>query len=205
MRESLGGKAYEVLTAVSMTVGRGRLARAVADAARLARDDRVVDIGCGPGAAVREAARRAATATGVDPSPLMLRLARWISAIRQPGNVSWLEGRAEELPLPSACATVVWAVSSVHHWSDLLAGLGEACRVLTPAGRLVIAERLVKPGSSGHAAHGLSSDEAGKLAQEMTVTGFPEVRVWTRRAGHRELIIIEGVKASGEDDLATGG
>lgn len=196
MKEPSSGKAYEVLTAVSMTIGRGRLARAVADAARLAPDDRVVDIGCGPGAAAREAARRAAAATGVDPSPLMLRFARWISAIRRPDSVTWLEGRAEELPLPDCGATVVWAVNSAHHWSNLAAGLGEAWRALGPAGRLIVAERLVKPGSSGHAAHGLSSDGAGELARQMTAAGFLEVRVRTSRAGHRELVIVDGVKGS---------
>jgi ubiquinone/menaquinone biosynthesis C-methylase UbiE len=187
-------KAYEVLTAVSMIFGRGRLARTVADAAQVAPDDRVLDIGCGPGTAAREAARRGAAATGVDPSPTMLRLARWISAIRRPGNVSWLEGRAERLPLPDSQATVAWAVSSAHHWSDRTAGFREARRALAPPGRLVIAERLVNPGTRGHAAHGLSSDQARELAQEMTASGFVHVQVQTKLAGRRNLVIISGFR-----------
>jgi trans-aconitate methyltransferase len=58
-----------------MTAGHGPRVRAVADAAELTAADRLVDVGCGPGTAVRLAARRAATATGIDPDPAMLGLA----------------------------------------------------------------------------------------------------------------------------------
>jgi ubiquinone/menaquinone biosynthesis C-methylase UbiE len=193
MRESPASTALEVLAAVSMTMGRGRMAHVVADAADLQPGDRVVDIGCGPGTAARVAARRGAAASGIDPSPVMLGLARWISTIRRTVSVSWLAGRAEELPLPDAQATVAWAISSAHHWSDRAAGLREACRVLAPAGRLVVAERLVKAGARGHAAHGLSSDQAAELAREMTAAGLREVRVRTMHAGRRQLVVADGV------------
>src|SRR5271157_5273200 len=104
----LSERAWQIVTALSMTAGRGPLARAVAGAA----------------------------ATGVDPDPAMLRLARWITALRRPPDVSWLEGRAKKLPLPDDQATVVWAISSAHHWEDRGAGIGEAWRVLAPDGRL---------------------------------------------------------------------
>jgi ubiquinone/menaquinone biosynthesis C-methylase UbiE len=190
------GKSVQIITAVSMTIGRGRLARAVAGAARLGPGDRVVDIGCGPGTAVRRAARVAAAAAGVDPSPLMLRLARWISRIRRSVNVSWLQGRAERLPLPDGEVSVAWAISSVHHWEDRAAGISEARRVLTPDGRLVVAERLARPEARGHAAHGLTRDQADDLAGQLAAAGFLEVRVETCRAGHRNLVIVQGRKGS---------
>jgi cyclopropane fatty-acyl-phospholipid synthase-like methyltransferase len=80
--KELSERAWQIITAVSMTAGRGPLARAVADAAELAPADRVADIGCGPGTAVRCAAPRAATVAGIDPDPVMLRLARWSTALR---------------------------------------------------------------------------------------------------------------------------
>ena len=138
-------KLYELMVAASMTVGRGRLAGVITDLADLGPADRVVDVGCGPGAAVREAARRGAAATGVDPSPAMLRLARGITAFRRIENVRWLEGGAERLPVPDAQATVVWAVASLHHWSDRKAGFSEARRALAQAGRLILADWLVRP------------------------------------------------------------
>ena len=130
----LSERAWQIVTALSMTAGRGPPARAVADAAELTPADRVVDIGCGPGTAVRIAARQGAAATGVDPDPAMLRLARWITALRRPPDVSWFEGRAEKLPLPDDQATAVWAISSAHHWEDRRTGIGETWRVLAQAG-----------------------------------------------------------------------
>jgi ubiquinone/menaquinone biosynthesis C-methylase UbiE len=191
---AMSSKAYELVMAASMTVGRGRIARVVADAAHPGPADKVVDIGCGPGAAVREAARRGAAATGVDPSSLMLRIARWITAVRPTDNVSWLEGQAEHLPVPDGQATVVWAVNSQHHWSDRAAGLAEAWRALAPEGRIVIAERHVRPGAHSH---GLTDDQASALASQLPDAGFGGVRVGPRRAGRRSLVIIEAIKGSG--------
>lgn len=58
----------DVITALSMTVGRARAARVIAELAHIGSADRVIDVGCGPGTAVREACCRGASATSVDPS-----------------------------------------------------------------------------------------------------------------------------------------
>jgi len=183
---------YRLLTAVSMTAGRGPAARAVAALAGLSPQDRLVDIGCGPGSAARTAARWCASVTGVDPAPEMLRLGRRITAARRIANVTFREGSAQALPLPDASATVAWALSSVHHWPDRAAGLAEAARVLAPGGRILLAERLVKPAARGHAAHGLSSEEASRLADGLVAAGFAGASCDTRKAGRRTLLIIRG-------------
>jgi len=193
--DSQPGRAFQTLMVISMTVGRGAAAREVASIAGISASDRLVDIGCGPGTAVREAARRGATATGIDPVPAMLKIARWISARRHAERVTWLDGRAEALPVPDGTATVVWALSSLHHWSDQAAGLGEARRVLAPGGLLLIAERLTQHGGRGHAAHGLTRAQAGQLAETMSAAGFADVRTQDTRAGRRHLIIVEATLA----------
>jgi ubiquinone/menaquinone biosynthesis C-methylase UbiE len=175
-----------------MTIGRGPLARRAVDAARLTPADRIIDIGCGPGAAVRLAGRRADAAIGIDPSPVMLRLARQISRFRRARHVSWAEGKAEKLPVPDGQATVAWAISSVHHWDDMSAGLSEAMRALAPGGRLVLVELLARPGARGHAAHGLTSGQAEDLARQLTAAGFLRVEVHTRKVGPRNLVIVRG-------------
>lgn len=190
-----GSGAGQWLLAVTMVFGRGAAARVAVEAAGLSDGDRLVDVGCGPGTAVREAARHAAAATGVDPSAASLSLARWISARRRARNVTWVQGSAEDLPLPDASATVVWALSSVHHWADRGAGFAEARRVLRPGGRLLIAERQAREGARGLAAHGLTSDQAGQVAGEMAAAGFTGIRTQTRRASRRVLIIIQGTTA----------
>ena len=188
---------WDVLTAISMTVGRGPTARAVAAAARLTDADLVVDIGCGPGTAVREAARRGASAAGVDPAPAMLRLARWLTAFRRANRVAWIRGRAEDLPLPDGAVTVVWALSSLHHWQDRQAGIREISRVLKPGGRLLLAERLARPGGRGHSAHGLTAAQAEAIATDAATAGFADLRITNVRAGRRALVLIEGTGSVG--------
>jgi ubiquinone/menaquinone biosynthesis C-methylase UbiE len=182
----------EILTAVSMTIRRHRVARVVVDAAHLGPADRVIDIGCGPGTAVRQAARRAAAATGIDPAPGMLTLARWLSTIRRPPNVSWFPGQAEKLPVPDGEATVAWAASSFHHWTDRAAGLAEASRVLAPGGRLLVVERLAPAGQP--LAHGITSDQVDAIVRQMTDYGFLGVGTADAQAGRISLIIISGTK-----------
>jgi ubiquinone/menaquinone biosynthesis C-methylase UbiE len=189
---NLARVAFDLLTAVSMTAGRGPAARTVAGLAGLTGQDRLVDIGCGPGTAVRTAARQCASATGVDPAPEMLRLGRWITARQHLANVTFRAGSAEALPLPDASATLAWALSSVHHWPDRAAALAEARRVLAPGGRILLAERLVKPGARGHAAHGLTRDQAGQLAADLEAAGFTGVSCQARQAGRRTLLIVTG-------------
>jgi SAM-dependent methyltransferase len=188
------GTASDTFMALSMTVGRGKAARKISQLAMLKADDRVVDVGCGPGTAVREAARTGAVVTGVDPSAIALRLGRWINSWRKIQNVTLCEGTAEALPLPDDNTTVIWSLSAVHHWRDRRQGLREAHRVLAAGGRLLLAERLVKPGSHGHAAHGLTRDGAQELAAIAAGAGFHEVRVEEHTAGRRRLLVVRGVK-----------
>src|SRR5215472_13065100 len=184
--------AFEIVTAITLTVGRGPAARSIADTAGVTDTDLVADIGCGPGAAVREAARRGARAVGIDPSGAALWLAGRISTLRRADRVSWTPGRAETLPLADGSVTIVWSLSSAHHWSDLTAALGEIRRVLVPGGKMLIAERLTRPGARGLAAHGFTRSQADALAEQMTATGFAGVRIETLQAGRRKLVIVSG-------------
>ena len=71
-----------VLAGLAMLLRGRSAARLVLDLAELSVGDRVVDVGCGPGNAVRLAARLGAVATGVDPSADMLRIARAVTRNR---------------------------------------------------------------------------------------------------------------------------
>src|SRR5215470_4371015 len=138
-----GPAAY--LAAASMVLGRQDNARLAERPSGLAAGDAVADIGCGPGTAVRRAARAGATVVGVDPAPVMLRVAHFLTR-RSAHAVRYAEASAEALPLPGSSISVAWSIASVHHWADLDAGLHEARRVLNPGGRLVAIERLTRPG-----------------------------------------------------------
>ncbi len=183
----------------SMLFGRGGMARKVAEIADLSASDVVVDLGCGPGTAVRQARRGgAARAVGIDPSPQMLRLARWMTTLRHMDGVDFLEGTAESIPLEAQSATVVWAVQSVHHWENPDRGLKESLRVLAPGGRLVLAEKSVVPGARGHAQHGLTERQADELVRLLVETGFVHVTKHAVRAGRRRLVAVTANAASSE-------
>ncbi|HEY5990534.1 MAG TPA: methyltransferase domain-containing protein [Streptosporangiaceae bacterium] len=181
-----------------MLVGRGAVSRLVADLARVGPGDRVLDVGCGPGGAAREAARRGAAVTGVDPAPLMLRLGRWLSGRRSRLGIVFVQGTAEALPVPDRAVTVAWAISSVHHWADVRAGLRELHRVLETGGRLIIAERLTRPGARGLAAHGFTEAQAAEIVAVARSAGFADAGHDTRRAGRRMLAIVSAHRTAGE-------
>lgn len=157
------------LAAVTFLIGREADSRLACDLTAVEPGNHVVDIGCGPGKAVRTAIARGASATGIDPAPVMLRTAR--AATRGPG-AAWLEGTAEAIPLSDACADVIWSIATVHHWNHVEVGLAECRRVLLPGGRLLAMERRREAGSTGHASHGWTDAQADRFAQMCTEAGF---------------------------------
>jgi ubiquinone/menaquinone biosynthesis C-methylase UbiE len=192
-RRQHAGSVVQTLAALSMTVGRGRAARTLAAAAELTNADKVVDIGCGTGAAVRHAARHAAGAIGIDPSAPALRLARRIALRGHVRNTAWLAATAEALPLAEGSATVAWALHSLHHWDDRLAGLREIHRVLSPGGRMLLAERQL--GHERSHSHGLTLAQATDLARQAVAVGFVEVATETRKSGSQTLVIVRAHRA----------
>jgi ubiquinone/menaquinone biosynthesis C-methylase UbiE len=189
-------KAHSAVFATSMAFGRGKAATCVADVARLTPADRVVDIGCGPGTAVRVASRRCEWATGVDPDATMLRFGRWLAALLGRRNVTLVQAGAEAIPLPDASATVVWSLMSVHHWSDRTAGLAEAKRVLAPGGRVFLVERLSPPGARGRQKYGLTETQLDALEGDATRAGFMAVRREMHSSGRDNLAVIRGSKTT---------
>ena len=149
--------------------------RLLVDVAGLASSDHTLDIGCGPGAAVRAAAAvvTEGTAVGVDRAESMVEIARK----RSPGlaNVEFAVGQAEDLPFPDDTFTVAWTAHSFHHWDDSEAGLLEAQRVLAPAGRLLVVE------DRTNGEHGFSLDQALDLSFELERLGFENASVERHR------------------------
>ena len=170
--------------------GRG-YARLAVDLASVSDADRVVDIGCGPGNAVRAAARRGASVVGVDPAPVMLRLAGAVTGDH--ANITWSQGSAEELPLTSGWATVAWSLKTVHHWNDVTAGLAELRRVLASSGRLLVMERRVPPGATGLASHGWTEPQAASFAAQCRAAGFAEVRIDPHPDGRGAVWVVQAV------------
>lgn len=110
----------------------------------VAPTDHVLDIGCGPGRALSELARRASKgrAAGVDPSELMVN-----TTVQRNGAhvrarlVDVAQAGVDHLPFADATFDKVLCVHVVYFWSDLDAGLHEVARVMKPGGRLALVFR----------------------------------------------------------------
>src|SRR5579883_1550856 len=116
----------------SRTYERSYLQGLIFDRAHRAAPESILDVGCGTGRFLRQAAQRwpGASLIGVDPAEGMIEMARRLT----PGATFYVS-MAEELPLPGASVDVAVTTLSFHHWSDQAAGVREVARVLRPGGR----------------------------------------------------------------------
>ena len=177
-----------LVAALSMVVGRKDDAQLAVRLSGMESGDRIVDVGCGPGVAVRYAAQMGAEVTGVDPAPVMLRIARLLT--RRRAKARYVEGAAEALPLPESSVSVVWSIATVHHWSDIDAGLREVLRVLSRGGRFVAMERRTQRGARGHKSHGWTDEQAGAFADQSREHGFTDVRLERATIGRRSTVSV---------------
>jgi ubiquinone/menaquinone biosynthesis C-methylase UbiE len=107
------------------------LAAPMADLAAVRPGQRVLDVGCGPGALTRELAARVGpdAVAAVDPSASFVAAARR----RNPG-VDIREAAAEDLPFANGAFDAALAQLVVHFMKDPVAGLREMARVTRPGG-----------------------------------------------------------------------
>ncbi len=109
--------------------------RMIVNAARPTRDDRLLDVACGPGLVVCAFAPHIREATGIDVTPAMLERARKLAAEKRLTNIAWRQGDVYSLPYDDASFTIVITRFSFHHFLDPAAVLREMVRVCAPGGR----------------------------------------------------------------------
>jgi SAM-dependent methyltransferase len=156
-------------------------------------DDRVLEIGFGPGVAVREMARRATVGlvVGVDHSEVMVRQARKrnAAAVRD-GRVDLRLGSAEHLPAFDEPFDKILAVNSLMFWDDPVERLEELRGLLRPGGRLAIAFQPRGPGSTDEMAARAGED----IAKQFGAAGFTDVRVETLDLQPTNVVCVLGVR-----------
>ena len=105
--------------------------------------DVLLDVGCGTGAAVRDAAPNVRRALGFDVSPGMIAEAQArarAEAVRLE-NVEFRQGDVSgRLPFADGEFTAVVCTTAFHHFPRPRETIGEIARVLGPRGRVVIAD-----------------------------------------------------------------
>jgi ubiquinone/menaquinone biosynthesis C-methylase UbiE len=117
---------------------RDPVQQASLDALELTPEDRLLDVGCGTGAASRAGGAIAKLVVGADLSSAMIRTAAELGQATD--NVQFVMADAERLPFEDDAFTAVLCSNSFHHYPDPLSAVLEMTRVLAPAGRLVIGD-----------------------------------------------------------------
>jgi len=163
------------------------------------RNDRVLEIGFGPGVAIRELARLAADGyvCGLDHSEVMLRQAarRNADAMRR-GQVELRLGSVERLPAFEAPFDKILAVNALQFWDQPVEPLGQLRRVLRSRGRIAIAFQPRGPGATDKVATRTGREIAAALGDP----GFSGVRLETLKL-KPAVVCALGINASSGADL----
>jgi arsenite methyltransferase len=135
---------FALKAAVDASLGCG-VPTAVAD---LHEGETVLDLGSGAGADVLISARRVGVtgkAIGLDMTDEMLELARANAREAGVGNVEFVKGYIEDIPLPDASVDVVISNCVINLAADKRKVLAEAARVLRPGGRFAVSDVIADP------------------------------------------------------------
>jgi ubiquinone/menaquinone biosynthesis C-methylase UbiE len=164
------------------------LAAALADAAGIRPDMRVLDVGCGPGGLTRELVSRlgARNVSAIDPAPQFAASCR----DRNPG-VDVRVGAAERLPWPTAHFDAVLSCLVIGFLRDPARAILEMARITRPGGTVAAcmwdtagggmtmlqtfwsAVRQVQPAAPGEA--GMAGTADGDIASRLRQAGLREV------------------------------
>jgi ubiquinone/menaquinone biosynthesis C-methylase UbiE len=158
--------------------------------------DRVLEIGFGPGLAIRELSHIAQEGyvCGIDHSELMLRQAsrRNAEGIRR-GVVDLRRGSVDALPVFEAPFDKILAVNTVLFWSERDARFQELRQLLRPKGVIAIGHQPRGPGASEETAEA----KGRELVAALMRAGFSEVRLETMRL-KPAVVCALGVSGAGE-------
>jgi SAM-dependent methyltransferase len=160
------------------------------------RDDRVLEIGFGPGIAIRELSRRAPEGyvCGLDHSAVMVRQAarRNAEAVRR-GRVELRLGSADSLPAFETPFDKILAVNVTPFWDRPVELLGKLRRLLRTGGRVAIAFQPRGPGATDEAATATGQE----LVAALRDAGLSQVRLETLQL-KPAVVCVLGVNAAGE-------
>jgi SAM-dependent methyltransferase len=168
--------------------------------------DRVLDMGCGSGTGVRDAASRASHGhvTGIDVSQLMLDAARKRNRCGvRAGRVDFARVTDGKLGLASAAFDRIYSVHCIYFWKDPADTLRQLWAALRPNGRLVLA--FVPEGPNVPERF---RDETYRfyapieIARVLAASGFGAVRMVTRSESNPALVWAIAERASTPLDQA---
>ena len=155
--------------------------------------DRVLEVGFGPGMAIREMSRAvtAGMIWGLDHSPVMVRQAsrRNAQAIAA-GSVKLLAGSVSEIPSSIGPLDKVLSVNSYQFWEDPGSAAGALYARMNPGGLIAIVHQPRTPGSVDSDAEAAG----GEIAQCLGRAGFANVRIEKKQMKPAAAVCVIGEK-----------
>jgi SAM-dependent methyltransferase len=140
--------------------------------------DRVLEIGYGPGIAVREIARRATCGEiiGIDRSPVMrAQAARRNAAAIRAGRVFLIVGSIDDPPDLDGPFDKILAVNNMGMWSEPAHRVKELAALLRSAGRLAIVSQPRCPGATAET----TATAASQIVGVLKAAGLVSIRIET--------------------------
>ncbi len=162
--------------------------------------DRILDIGCGGGAALKRMSERVGSGhlTGVDYSDVSVELSKETNAADiSSGKMEVLAASVESLPFGDGTFDKIVTVESFYFWPNPTENLKEVRRVLKSGGIfLLVADIYQKEGLSEETLENIEQyqllnptiDEFQALFEE---AGFSEIRIHTKEG--QDWICVEGI------------
>lgn len=172
------------LTARLLRRGNAPLNHWMVDLLGVTPQDRILEVGFGPGVALADLLARASDGfvAGVDTSELMVRQARsrHADAIAT-GQLEIRQGDAGSLPDDHATFDKVCGAHVIYFWPDAVATVRELRRVLRPGGTLALAyqerDRMPPRAAAGLTRAGARLFGPGEVEEVVRAAGFEDVRV----------------------------
>lgn len=169
-------------------------------AARLSRNKRVLDAGCGTGYGSANLSSYANAVCGID---LGAEAIQYATQNFSRSNVHWARGSCTKLPFRNGCFDLVIAFEVIEHLENWRGLLIEARRVLTPGGQFIVstpnksfyAESRAASGPNPFHTHEFEFEEFRAALREV----FPHVSLFLE--DHTEGILFKSVSSRGSADV----
>lgn len=178
-----------------MTRANVEINRCTLEALAVQPDDRVLEIGPGPGDLMELIAERATrgSVTGVDFSREMIETCeRRFAAMVEAGRIELRCTNAEELPFAAGRFSKACTVNTIYFWPEPVAVLNEIRRVLRPGGTLAVSFIA------------LATMQKYRMGTTFRVYGDDEVACLLGDAGFGDVRVIEGTDRRGQFRCAVG-
>jgi SAM-dependent methyltransferase len=104
----------------------------------LDRCGRLLDVGCGPGILTVRLAHLFEAAVGIDPDPAMIAESRRAAQERDIANITWIQGRAEELPTVAPGPYRLVTFGQSFYWTDEVPVAEAVYDMVEPGGALAL-------------------------------------------------------------------